>query len=380
MASGGLQVTQADVLYSRAPAPLPLPWQAAWNGPLATPVTALSYSCYRLRTADGIVGYGPNTGGDPTLALGVDAGQVNTFWESHMSGRRAGNAGKNAAGLEIALWDILGKATNQPIYRLLGGGRDRLPVYAATSRILSKEQHIEHVQALVEAGFRAVKLRLHRPDPWDDVAVVEAVCAAVGDRVKILVDANQNNAAPGYSFWSRPTALRVARRLDELGVYYLEEPLPRLDIEGLASISASVDMLVAGGEHTPTVFDFREHLARGAYDVIQPDVILGGNFGISGLRLAAAWADCFGRQIIPHVIGGGNSPLALPATLHAMATVENCPLVEYPHDPPVLVPTTLQAPIRTPLVIDVDGRIGVPELPGLGVELDEGFFEVAAQG
>jgi L-alanine-DL-glutamate epimerase-like enolase superfamily enzyme len=143
-------------------------------------------------------------------------------------------------------------------------------------------------------------------------------------------------------------------------------------------IAGAVDMRIVGGEHTPTVFDFREHLARGAYDAIQPDVILGGNFGITGLRLAAAWADCFGREIIPHVTGGGNSPLALPATLQAMATVANCPLVEYPHDPPILIPETLQAPLRVPLTIDDDGCLRLPDLPGLGVEVDEAFFEAAA--
>jgi D-galactarolactone cycloisomerase len=378
MAATELRITRAERLRSKAPVPLALPWQAAWNGPLATPVTALSYACYRLGTADGIVGYGPDTGADPALALGVDAGDVHTFWERNMGGRRAGNAGRNAAGLEIALWDILGKAANLPIYRLLGGGQDRLPVYAATSRLLSKEEHVEQFQALAEAGFRAIKIRLHRAGPADDLSVVEAVCKAVGGRVQVLTDANQNNAAPGYAFWSRATALRVARRLDELGVYYLEEPLPRQDLEGLAMIADTVDMRIAGGEHTPTVFDFREHLARGAYDVIQPDVILGGNFGITGLRLAAAWADCFGREIIPHVTGGGNSPLALPATLQAMATVANCPLVEYPHDPPILIPETLQAPLRVPLTIDDDGCLRLPDLPGLGVEVDEAFFEAAA--
>jgi D-galactarolactone cycloisomerase len=378
MAARELRITRAERLRSKAPVPLALPWRAAWNGPLATPVTALSYACYRLGTADGIVGYGPDTGADPALALGADAGDVHTFWERHMGGRRAGTAGRNAAGLEIALWDILGKAANLPIYRLLGGGRDRLPVYAATSRLLSKEEHIAQVQALAEAGFRAVKIRLHRADPEDDLAVVEAVCKAAGGRVQVLTDANQNNAAPGYVFWSRATALRVARRLDELGVYYLAEPLPRQDVEGLAMIAGAVDMRIVGGEHTPTVFDFREHLARGAYDAIQPDVILGGNFGITGLRLAAAWSDCFGREIIPHVTGGGNSPLALPATLQAMATVANCPLVEYPHDPPILIPETLQAPLRVPLTIDDDGCLRLPDLPGLGVEVDEAFFEAAA--
>ncbi|MCS6862801.1 MAG: hypothetical protein NZT92_21055, partial [Abditibacteriales bacterium] len=160
---------------------------------------------------------------------------------------------------------------------------------------------------------------------------------------------------------------------DALNVYFLEEPLPRTDLEGLADIAASVDMFIAGGEHTPTAYDFKEHVLRGAYDILQPDVILGGNFGITGLRKTAIFADHFGRLVIPHVCSGGNGGLFLAATLQAMATVENCPMVEYPYDPPLLTAATQQTNLREPILIDKDGCVKVPDKPGIGVELAEGL-------
>ena len=95
-----------------------------------------------------------------------------------------------------------------------------------------------------------------------------------------MVDANQNNSSEVYNFWSRRTAQQVARELDLLNVYFLEEPLPRNDVEGLAKIVASVDMFIAGGEHTPTVNDFKPHPLAGSYDILQPDITLGGIWGL----------------------------------------------------------------------------------------------------
>ncbi len=157
-------------------------------------------------------------------------------------------------------------------------------------------------------------------------------------------------------------------------MYVLEEPLPRTDVEGLAEIAMSVDMYVAGGEHTPTVYDFREHLLQGAYDVLQPDVVMGGNFGMIGIRKVAALADYFGRLVIPHVLSSGVFAVALAATLQAMATVENCPMVEYAYDPPILTPSTTQTLVAEPILVGDDGCVQVPDGPGLGIELDEGWL------
>jgi L-alanine-DL-glutamate epimerase-like enolase superfamily enzyme len=190
------------------------------------------------------------------------------------------------------------------------------------------------------------------------------------------VDANQNNYSEGYDFWSRQTAMAVARELEYLGVYYLEEPLRRTDIEGLADMATGLEMYIAGGEHTPTLYDWREHLMAGAYDIVQPDVILGGNYGIIGVRKVALLADYFGRLIVPHVSSGSGFPLGMAATLHAMATVENCPLVEYGFDPPILTPETCQAPMVNKILVQGDGCVELPQGPGLGIELDETSLEV----
>ena len=366
-----MKITKVEIVRSKDPIALPEPWLAAWNAPGGKPVTSLGFSFYKVYTDEGIVGISPYTGASSSLLEGLDPFHVGDFWNRHMSGKRSGTSGKNAAGLEIALWDIIGKAANRPVYKLLGACRDKILVYAATSRLLDKEQHVRQVLDIMNEGFKAVKLRLHRPDPWDDLAVVEAVRDAVGDELMILVDANQNNPSLGYNFWPRRTALKMAKELDKLNVYYLEEPLPRKDVEGLAEIAASVDMFIAGGEHSPTIYDFKEHFLRGAYDIIQPDVILGGNMGITGVRKAAEVADYFERLIVPHVCSGGNFSLGLAATLQAMATVDNCPLVEYPYDPPILTVDTCQAIVKDPVLIDRDGFVKVPDKPGIGVEIDE---------
>jgi L-alanine-DL-glutamate epimerase-like enolase superfamily enzyme len=366
-----VKIVQAEVIRSASPIPLPEPWLPSWRSPDGTPATALPFAYYKLTTDDGIAGIGPYTGADPALAVGVDPGHLGAFWNAHIGGRRSGNAGKRASGLEIALWDIVGKAAQQPLHHLLGACRDRIMVYAATSRLLPADELVSLVHGIVAQGFRAVKLRLHRPDPRDDLAAVEAVRVALGDDLLILVDANQNNPSLVYPFWSRRTALRMARALDELGVYYLEEPLPRRDVEGLAQIAATVDMYVAGGEHACTVDEFREHVLGGAYDILQPDAALAGNMGILGLLKTAALADPFGRLVIPHVLSGGDFPLDLAATLQAMATVENCPMVEYAYDPPILTPETLQPFVANPILVEADGCVAVPDGPGLGIAIDE---------
>jgi L-alanine-DL-glutamate epimerase-like enolase superfamily enzyme len=371
-----MRVTRVEVIKSKRTITLPEPWRAAWCEPAGAPVTAMGLTAYRLTTDEGITGIGPYTGAPPALALGVDPFRVGAFWADHMSGVRAGTAGKGASGLEIALWDIIGKAADQPIHRLLGARRYRIPVYAATSRLLPVEAHVEQVRALQAQGFKAVKLRLHRPNPQDDLAAVRAVREAVGDDLQILVDANQNNASEGYHFWSRPTALNMARELDALGITFLEEPLRRTDVAGLAEIAATVDMAIAGGEHTPTFYDWREPVLQDAYDILQPDLVMGGNLGITGARKVADFADAFGKVVIPHVLlAQANFPLCLAATLHAMVSVDNCPMVEYPYDPPILTEATTQAFFTAPIQVDEDGMVAAPQGPGLGIELDEAAMD-----
>jgi L-alanine-DL-glutamate epimerase-like enolase superfamily enzyme len=173
-----------------------------------------------------------------------------------------------------------------------------------------------------------------------------------------------------YNYWSRKTAKWMAKELDKLDVYYLEEPLVRRDVEGLAELAASVDMFIAGGEHSTNIYEFKEYVVRGAYDILQPDLIL-GDIGISGIRKIAVLADYYGRFVVPHVCSAGGLALSLPATLHAVTTIDNCPILEYPYDPPILTAETQQHILKERINIDKDGYLKVPDGPGLGVEIEE---------
>jgi len=376
-----MKVTRIEVIRSKKPIILPIGWKPAW-WPDIKPVKSFSFSLFKVYTDEGIVGFGPYTGELTQFALsaliGLDPFHVEWFWSMCMRGRETCFNRGSYGGLEIALWDIVGKALGKPVYRILGAFRDCIMAYAATSRLLKPEQHVKQVLQLMDAGFKAVKLRLHRPKPEDDLKVVRAVKDAVGDDLTILVDANQNNQSISYRYWSRRTALKMARELDKLGVYFLEDPLPRRDVEGLSELAASVDMFIAGGEHSANIYEFREYLLRGAYDVLQPDVIL-GDMGITGIRKVAFVADYFNRLVIPHVRSGSSLPLGFAATLQAAATINNCPMIEYPYDPPVLTVETQQGILREPLVVDRDGTVKVPEKPGIGVEVDEDKMRKVAE-
>jgi L-alanine-DL-glutamate epimerase-like enolase superfamily enzyme len=373
-----MQVTAVELLRSEDPIDLPEPWLPAWRAPGGDPDTTFEWSLTRVHTDEGVVGLGPGTGVPEVDVSDLHPFRAGALWEDALSGARAGTAGRNAAGLEIALWDAAGKATGRPIRDLLGGVRERVPVYAATSRLMDPEDLAAQVRDVRDAGFPTAKVRLHRPDPEADLAAVRAVREAVGSDYSLFVDANQNNDSPGYDFWSRRTARRMARDLDDLGVDLIEEPLPRRDVEGLARIAESVDASLAGGEHAATPRDYRPHLREAAYDVLQPDVLLGGNMGIGGLYRTAAVADFFDRPVVPHVCGNGTLALGLAATLQVAGAATNVPMVEFPHDPPIITRETGQRLVEEPIWIDDEGTVAVPDGPGLGVDVNE--EEIEANG
>jgi L-alanine-DL-glutamate epimerase-like enolase superfamily enzyme len=369
-----LKVTKIEIVSNRKPITLPEAWRPAWNEPDVKPVKITGFSFYKVYTDEDIVGIGPCTGGIATFVestlIGQDPAYIHRFWDINMRGRGAVLGSSSCGGLEIALWDIIGKAANKPIYKLLGAHRDRVMAYAATGQLKSAEELASEAVEFKKRGIKAIKLRLHRPNPEDDLDVVRAVREAVGADMNILVDANQNNVSINYSYWSRRTALRVAEELEMLDVYWLEEPLPRTDLEGLAELSASVDVYIAGGEHCTNIYEFRDALFAGAYDIVQPDVIL-GNIGITGIRKIAVIADSVGRLIAPHVCGGGNNGIFLAATLQAIGTIDNCPFIEYTLDPPALTPEILQLVLKEPILIDEGGFVEIPQKPGIGIEINE---------
>ncbi|HZL64736.1 MAG TPA: mandelate racemase/muconate lactonizing enzyme family protein [Thermoleophilia bacterium] len=273
--------------------------------------------------------------------------------------------------MEIPLWDLLGKAAGMPVFRLWGGSQCRVRAYCSTGEVRSPEVRAEDVARLAAEGYTAVKLRFHREDPRDDVAVAEAVRARVGDAMELMVDANQASADPGHGghwMWDFHTALGVARELERLGVAWLEEPLPRHDYSGLARLRDRLESLkLAGGEDNHGLHEFQLLLERGCYDILQPDAMKSET--LSAIRKLAAFAELAGVQVVPHTWGNG---LALLVHLHLAASLPGRAYIEFPHDPPSGVTASARDQmLAETLTIDDLGFVHVPERPGFGFVLDE---------
>ena len=273
--------------------------------------------------------------------------------------------------MEMPLWDLIGKLAGMPVARLWGGYSDRVTAYCATAEVRSPEQRVEDMQRMLAEGYRAVKFRFHLEDPREDLRVVEAVRAAVGDRIDIMVDANQAGVEPGHGGhrnWGFPLALEVARELERMHVRWLEEPLPRHDYDGLRRLRDRLDTLpIAGGEDNHGLHEFKLLIDRGCYDILQPDALL--SEGVGQMRKVAALAELARLELAPHTWGNG---IGLMANLHLAVAIPNCPFLEFPHDPPSgWTAAARDQMLLDPLVIDAEGCVRIPDRPGFGLVLDE---------
>ncbi len=328
-----------------------------------------------IETDGGITGIGP--GFNPALLPVVSHHLIgqDPFNTEYLAGvlryYAYGTSYQGAAGIDIALWDIVGKACGQPLSRLMGGGRERVPAYASMVRLATPEERAELAAELADQGWQAIKLRLHHPTMREDLRTVEQVRLAVGDRMVIMVDSNQAQSAgtwqPGL-VWDYRRALETARELDALGCYWLEEPLPRFAYKDLARINAQVAMPIAGGENNRGIHEFVQMLEMNVYDVLQPESMV--NVGITDLRKIGVLGEAYGKQVVPHH-GGRN--LGTIAHLHLVASWPHSPYLEVLHDPPIGDYIYGFSILQDPPRIDADGCIAVPTLPGLGVELDRGL-------
>jgi D-galactarolactone cycloisomerase len=196
---------------------------------------------------------------------------------------------------------------------------------------------------------------------------VAHVRSAVGERFEIMVDANHGWRMPGdlAPRWDVPQAVAVARALEPLGVYWLEEPLPTSDVDGYAALRAGTSLRIAAGEMARQAHEVRDLVLRGRVDVIQTDVVLSA--GISGCRRLAALAELTGRAWSPHTWSNG---LGLLANLHAALAFSTHPYLEVPLDPPAWTAERRDWLLPSPLEIAADGTIAAPDGPGLGMEPD----------
>jgi len=293
--------------------------------------------------------------------------------------RNAGSPGASlpvACGIELALWDLVGKAAGLPLHQLWGSHTDRVLAYASLVEVRSPERRAEDALGLLEQGYRAVKLRLHSPTLKEDIAQVEAVHRAVGDRMEIMVDANQAQepGTPGAErgpTWDFSRALATCRALAPLGVRWLEEPLGRYAFDDLRRLAAASDVPIAGGENNVGLHEFRWLIDQDCYAIVQPEATV--SMGLSGCRTIAAYAEMRGKGCVGH--HGGNG-VGLAAHLHLSAACPNAPYVELLQESPALPVATFQGLIAEPFLPDADGFVRLPSWPGLGIELRDDLERV----
>ena len=347
--------------------PLDPPFMAAWD---PVPRTHFEATLVRVDTDEGITGYGSGDtmagfGDYAELFIGRDPLRI----ANHV--RVLEGIAFHACRywpLEAALWDIAGKACGQPVATLFGSALDKISCYASFGESRGPADRADAVLAAREAGFRAVKIRIGRDDPAAGLAAVRAARSAAGQDLAIMVDLNQWWRMPGDISTAIDLAAirKIADELTELGVFWLEEPLPAADLAGMRTLREQTGIRVAGGEMASTPDELLSALAAGALDVVQPDVVLA--VGMSRARTVAEVAMLGSRWFTPHTWTNG---LGLLANLHVVAGVGGGPFLEFPYDPPGWTPQRRDFFLAEPLTIDADGCLSVPKAPGLGAVIDE---------
>ena len=278
-----------------------------------------------------------------------------TFWQG-----RGGAITHAISGIDIALWDLLGKVTGQPVSRLLVGRyRERVRPYAS---LLMREPELlaDELRRLRAHGFRAFKIGwgpFGRVDRATDEAIIKAAREAAGEDCLLMVDAGGSDAHWGSRYkW----ALRTAQMLASYDVAWFEEPLHPDALDDYVLLRRAAPLPIAGGEVLTRRQSFEPWLRAGAFDIVQPDVTKVG--GISEERRIAWMAEQHGARFIPH---GWNTAIGLAADLQLAAAFAETDLVEYCVGSPYIDRLTVGG-----WTLDADGMLAIPSTPGLGIQLD----------
>lgn len=356
--------------------PWPQPFSPSWVPGLASP--ANSCVIYRLVTDDGLEGI------SAFVALADEAkGPVNLM-RAFLIGRDPTKPAEfrpilesavRVLGLrvwfvEAALLDLAAQAAGLPLYRYLGGARERVPAYASFGEMREAKRRADDAIAAREAGFRAIKLRPRHHTFAEDVDEVRTVREAVGDTLEIAADANQGWRVDVFSQeppvrWDFKRALKTAKAYEEFDVMWLEEPLDQFDFAGYAALRAQTTTRIAGGELAGDIWAVRELIERRCVDIVQPDAMFTG--GITGAVQLAHMARAAGLEFAPHTWSGNG--IGLMANLHVLGATHGAWL-EFPYDPPSFVPEVRDQMINETISIDADGTVALPQGPGLGITLD----------
>lgn len=347
----------------------PAPHTKGWN-------ISKNLLLVRVETDEGIVGWGEaftlrdretsialNIGNLTRYLIGKDPFCIQAFtqWASNVfsDGRGALELYCAISGIEQALWDIVGKHLDTPVYNLLGGPcRDRIRVYANgwTSGAKTAKEMADRAAEVVKMGFTAIKLYPFQNDePETAIAEnVRAVREAVGPRVDLLIDV-----------WRQPDpfkAIRVARMIEECSVFWYEEPVPSENLDILAEVRRSISLPVVTGECLYTRAEFREVFEKRAADIVNPDVASCG--GILELKEIAAMAEPYGVRVSPH--NYNSTAVGLAATLQVSALIPNFVITEYF----INFQEMGNALSRDPFTVE-EGYIRLPSSPGLGIDINQ---------
>jgi L-alanine-DL-glutamate epimerase-like enolase superfamily enzyme len=351
--------------------------EAAWNPGVMMNITVGGGSYVEVHTDQGLVGIGPAV--NPQFMADANeylVGKDPFDVEQHAHALRyyiPELSYQGVAGIDMALWDIIGKASNQPLYKVFGGGDDRVIPYASMIQLSTPEERADMASMLVEQGWQAIKLRLHHESFHEDIRVVETVRDAIGDKLTILVDGNQAQSSgewqPGVQ-WDIQRALDTALALEDLDVYWLEEPILRNHFREISDLNSNVNIRIAGGENNTLMSDFVTMVENNVYDVLQPESMVLG--GITNLRKIGTLAEFYGKKIVPHH-GGGS--LGVIAHMHLVASWPHAPFMELLHDPPIGDYRHKFAMMSNAPQIEPDGTMALPQGPGLGVDIDKDLIE-----
>jgi len=252
--------------------------------------------------------------------------------------------------IDVACWDIAGKVAGTPLFRLFGACRDRVKTYASGGLwlSLSQDELVEEARGFLAQGFRAMKVRIGRPDIAEDVARVGAVRDAVGPDIALMVDSNQG--------LTLEHAIALARALEPFGLVWFEEPVPYDDLSGHAAIAAAIDIPLASGETDYTSRGMAAMIEAKAADILMPDLQRMGGYG--EFRRAARLAEEAGLPVSPHIF-----------TEHSLAIAGSAANVTYLEHMPWFEPLFHER------IEVVDGMVAIPERPGVGFTFDLGAVE-----
>lgn len=373
-----MKITKVEAIPVRQPGEILLINDSAQDGVII-----------RIHTDEGIVGYGEVDSapwvvksiiespvshricqGLSNAVIGKDPFEVEKIWEdmylaSLFYGQR-GVAIHAMSGIDIAIWDIIGKATGKPIYKLLGGCfREKVRAYASTLMPYTPEESADEALKWKEAGYTAIKMG------WggfelgmrESVALAEAARLAVGNDTDLLFDIGFI-PSPDLAI-DAPSRILLANAIRGCNPYWIEEPLYPNDYEGYKKLVSAVDTRIVCGENETTRYGFKQLIDYCSMDVIQPDVTRCG--GITEARRIAAYAGAHQVTVVPHAWSSG---IVVAASLHLIASIPNACLLEY---------CVWDTPIRKEIVKNdirvVDGYAAVPTAPGLGIEIDDKAIE-----